>query len=310
MKILLLGANGQVGFELARTLAPLGDLACATRSGTRETGAPCVRADLGDAVSLENALREARADIIVNAAAYTAVDRAEDEENVAASINSQALKIIGSHAAQTQALVVHYSTDYVFDGEGTRPYREHDDVAPLGAYGRSKLAGEIALSNSGCANLILRTAWVYGARGQNFLRTMLRVGRERDQLRVVNDQRGAPTTSRLIAEATAQMLSRWIAFDGERRKPVLGIHHLCASGACTWYEFAGEIFRRAHAAGLIDRAPQVVPISTAEYPTKARRPAYSVLDTTKFRAAFDLALPAWEDGLDAVLGELATLRAA
>jgi dTDP-4-dehydrorhamnose reductase len=310
MKILLLGANGQVGFELARTLAPLGDVICATRNGVRETGSLCMRADLADVASLETALRETAAHVIVNAAAYTAVDRAEDEENIAVSINHEALKIIGAHAAQTQALVVHYSTDYVFDGRGNRPYRENDNVAPLGVYGRSKLAGEIALQESGCANLILRTAWVYGARGQNFLRTMLRVGRERDQLRVVNDQRGAPTTARLIAETTAQMLGRWMWSDSERRQSALGIYNLCASGSCTWHEFASAIFQRAHAAGLIDRTPQVVAIATSEYPTKARRPAYSVLDTTKLRTAFDLYLPAWEDGLDAVLGELVTQQTA
>ncbi|HEX6833102.1 MAG TPA: dTDP-4-dehydrorhamnose reductase, partial [Rudaea sp.] len=203
---------------------------------------------------------------------------------------------------------VHYSTDYIFDGAGTRPYREDDPVAPLGAYGRSKLGGEVALRESGCAHLILRTAWVYGARGHNFLRTMLRVGRERDLLRVVNDQRGAPTTARLIADASAQIVARWHAYDAHRRAQTLGIHHLCAGGACTWFEFATRIFAGAAEAGLIERVPQVQPIATSDYPTRARRPAYSVLDTARVRAAFDLNLPAWEDGLHAVLGELATLR--
>lgn len=308
MRILLLGANGQVGFELARSLAPLGEVFCATRSGKRETQAPCLRVDLADARTVEDAMHETTPDIIVNAAAHTAVDRAEDEAELADRLNHLALRTIGAWAASNGALVVHYSTDYVFDGTGTRPYRETDATAPLGVYGRSKLAGEEALRASECAHLILRTAWVYGARGQNFLCTMLRVGRERDQLRVVSDQRGAPTTARLIAEATAQILVRWRAFDSAKRTQSLGTHHLCAGGDCTWHDFASSIFSRAQAAGLIERVPEIIPISTAEYPTKTRRPAYSVLDTSKVRATFDLNLPPWEDGLDAVIGELVTLR--
>jgi dTDP-4-dehydrorhamnose reductase len=307
MKILLLGANGQVGFELARSLGPLGNVVCATRDGLCETKSPCLRVDLADTASLGNALRETAADVVVNAAAYTAVDRAEDEEAIAALINHRSLETIGSWAANSGALVVHYSTDYVFDGSGSRPYRENDDVAPLGAYGRGKLAGEIALRNSGCAHLILRTAWVYGARGHNFLRTMLRVGRERDRLTVVDDQRGAPTSSRMIAEVTAQIVGR-IRVSNEKSVP-LGIYHLSAAGECSWHQFATSIFSRAKTAGLIERIPDVAPIKTSDYPTKARRPAYSVLDTTKLRSTFDLHPPSWEDGLDAVIGELATQRA-
>ncbi|MBS0583803.1 MAG: dTDP-4-dehydrorhamnose reductase [Proteobacteria bacterium] len=309
MKILLLGANGQVGFELQRSLAPLGEVVAATRSGKLPGDVDCLRADLGDAGSLARILQEARWDIVVNAAAYTAVDRAEDEPALAQRINGEALAQIGAWAARGKALVVHYSTDYVFDGQGARPYREDDTTAPLGAYGRSKLAGETALRESGCAHLILRTAWVYGARGGNFLRTMLRLARERDRLTVVDDQRGAPTSSRLIAATTAVVLERWLAGDAARRAGYNGIHHLAAGGETTWCGFARAIVARAAAAGLIPRAVEVAAIRTADFPTKARRPAYSVLDTAKLRERFGVVAPDWTLGLDAVIGELAEAKA-
>jgi dTDP-4-dehydrorhamnose reductase len=309
MKILLLGANGQIGFELARSLASIGELHAATREGKRVTNvAKCVAADLANPETLGNALHAVAPDIVVNAAAYTAVDRAEDEENLAERINHHALTVLGAWAKRTQALVIHYSTDYVFDGRGTRPYREEDATTPLGAYGRSKLAGEETLRESGCDHFIFRTAWVYASRGHNFLRTMLRLARDRDSVRVVNDQRGAPTTARLIADVTAQVLARWLAFDAARQRETLGTYHLSASGDCSWQEFARWIFIFAHNAGLIERQMEVVPITTADYPTKARRPAYSVLDTRKIRTTFGLHLPPWGDGLDAVIGELATLH--
>ena len=301
MKILLLGANGQVGFELARSLAPLGELMCATRSGTMPGGAPCLVADMGSSDSLASALDCARADVVVNAAACTAVDRAEDEPQSAQRINAQALAEIGAWAKRNGAFVAHYSTDYVFDGQGARPYREDDATAPLGVYGRSKLDGENALRESGCAHLIFRTAWVYAARGGNFLRTMLRLAREREELRIVADQRGAPTTARLIADVTARAL----AAAPEKHSGMSGTYHLCASGDCTWFDFAGAIFARAQAAGLIERIPRLVPIATSEYPTRAKRPAYSVLDCGKIRDTFGLHLPDWRNGLDAVIGELA-----
>ena len=304
-KILLLGANGQVGFELARTLAPLGALQVATRDGLLATGEHCLHADLANPETLDAALHAAAPDIVVNAAAYTAVDRAEDEENLADRINHWALTVLGAWAARSGALVVHYSTDYVFDGAARRPYREDDPTAPLGVYGRSKLAGEDALRASGCDHLILRTAWVFAARGHNFLRTMLRLARERDELRIVDDQRGAPTAAGTIASATAQALSLWLAWDGQARDAAIGTYHLCAGGQCSWFEFAQAIVASAKRAGLVDRVPAVVPIATADYPTRARRPAWSVLDTTKFRTAFSLKLPDWEQGLDAVIGELA-----
>ena len=304
-KILLLGANGQVGFELARTLAPLGELQVATRDGLLATGEHCLHADLANPETLDAALHAAAPDIVVNAAAYTAVDRAEDEENLADRINHWALTVLGAWAARSGALVVHYSTDYVFDGAARHPYREDDPTAPLGVYGRTKLAGEDALRASGCDHLILRTAWVFAARGHNFLRTMLRLARERDELRIVDDQRGAPTAAGTIASATAQALSLWLAWDGRARDAANGTYHLCAGGQCSWFEFAQAIVASAKRAGLVDRVPAVVPIATADYPTRARRPAWSVLDTTKFRTAFSLKLPDWEQGLDAVIGELA-----
>ncbi|HST28432.1 MAG TPA: dTDP-4-dehydrorhamnose reductase [Rudaea sp.] len=305
MKILLLGANGQVGFELVRSLAPLGDLVCASRSGTLPGGAPCLSTELARPESLAATLDAVKPDVIVNAAAYTAVDRAEDEPDLALRINAQALAEIGAHAALHNALVVHYSTDYVFNGAGSRPYRENDATAPLGVYGRSKLDGENALRASGCDHLILRTAWVYAARGHNFLRTMLRLAREREELRIVGDQRGAPTPARLISAATAAVLARLLARRAGERDKRLGTYHLCAAGQCTWFDFAGAIFARAQVAGLLEQAPRLVPIATADYPTPARRPAYSVLDCSKIRDAFGLHLPSWKEGLNSVIGELA-----
>ena len=300
MKILLLGANGQVGHELSRALAALGELTCATRDG----GADSLCVDLANPETLDAALHAAQPDVVVNAAAYTAVDRAEDEQNLADRINHWALVVLGAWAARNGVLVVHYSTDYVFDGAGRRPYREDDATAPLGVYGRTKLAGEDALRASGCEHLILRTAWVFAARGHNFLRTMLRLAGEREELRVVADQRGAPTTARLIADASAQVLARWLAWNAQARVAALGTYHLCAAGECSWFDFAGALLDRAAAAGLIARRPRVIPIATADYPTRARRPAYSVLDTAKIRKAFRLELPEWQQGLDAVIGEL------
>ncbi len=306
MRLLLLGANGQVGHELQDTLAPLGELICATRDGSLVNAGQCVRADLAQAASLIDVLQDHAPDIVVNAAAYTAVDKAEAEAELADRINHRAVAVIGAWAASNDRLVVHYSTDYVFDGSATRPYREDDATAPLGVYGRTKLAGEQALRETGCAHLILRTAWVYAGRGHNFLRTMLRLAGERNRLRVVDDQRGAPTSAGLIASATASVLRRWIDADAYTRVNLNGTYHLCASHECSWCEFAQAIFGRAIDAGLIERAPRVQAIATAEYPTPAKRPAYSVLDTTKIRETFRLDLPTWQTGLDAVIGELAT----
>jgi len=302
VKILVLGANGQVGFELVRALAPLGDVVAATRSGELADGSRSLRADLADEPSLASALDDAQANVIVNAAAYTAVDRAEDESELADRINHRAVGTIGDWAKRHGARVVHYSTDYVFDGSSKRPYREDDATAPLGVYGRTKLDGEHALRTSGARHLIFRTAWVYAARSHNFLRTMLRLGAEREELRIVADQIGAPTPARLIAETTASAIRRWNEASGDRLD---GTYHLVAGGQCSWFDFAASILHAAAERGLIAREPRVVPIATADYPTRARRPAYSVLDCGKLEKAFGIQLPLWRVGLESVLQHLA-----
>lgn len=302
MRILLFGAAGQVGFALQRALSPLGDVIPATRSGTLPGGAPCCRVDLATPGSAAEALTHERPQIVVNAAAYTAVDRAEDEPELAYRINADAVGEIGRWCAAQGALLVHYSTDYVFDGRGTRPYVENDRTAPLGVYGRSKLAGEEAVLESDCRHLIFRTAWVYAARGGNFLRTMLRLAGERDELRIVDDQRGAPTPAHVIAAATAAALARGAALPGT--------YHLAASGECTWFGFARALFAAARVAGLIAKSPQLEAISSDQYPTRAERPRYSRLDCTRFRRDFSLELPDWRDGLRDVISELADRRVA
>ena len=299
MKLLVLGAGGQVGHELVRALAPVGEVVSATRDD-----AGTLRVDLANADSLAAALDAARADVIVNAAAYTAVDRAEDEPELADRVNHRAVAKIGAWAKRNGRRVVHYSTDYVFDGSSKRPYRENDATSPLGAYGRSKLAGEDALRASGARHLIVRTAWVYAARGNNFLRTMLRLAGERDELRVVADQTGAPTPARLVADASAAMLRQWLD-DGENVGRD-GTYHLVSAGRCSWFEFAEAIVDGAADRGVIERRPRVVPIATAEYPTRARRPAYSVLDTSKAASTFGLQLADWHAGLESVFDQLAT----
>jgi dTDP-4-dehydrorhamnose reductase len=302
VKLLVLGANGQVGFELMRALVPLGEVIAATRDGTGHT----VDADLARADSLARALDTIGPDIVVNAAAYTAVDRAEDEPKLADRINHRAVAEIGAWAAKNGAGVVHYSTDYVFDGSATHPYRETDPTSPIGVYGHTKRDGENALHASGARHLVFRTAWVYAARGRNFLLTMLRLARERDELRVVDDQVGAPTPARVIADATAEALASWHVSLETRDARFDGVHHLVSSGQCSWCEFAAAIVEGAAARGLIARAPRVVPIKTRDYPTPARRPAYSVLDTERVEGAFGLQLPDWRVGLESVLDELAT----
>ena len=303
-RILVIGANGQVGHELLRAFAGAAaknEVIPATRSGTFDDGADCESIDLADFDALTESLDRIAPGIIINAAAYTAVDRAEDEPELAQRINGDAPGVLGAWAKRHDARVVHYSTDYVFDGGATRPYRETDTTHPVSAYGRSKLAGEIALRDSSAHHLILRTAWVYAARGHNFLRTMLRLGAERDELRVVDDQIGAPTPARLIAEVTAQVVAQW---NGDA-SPTDGVYHAVASGQTSWCGFARAIFERAQQAGLIERAPMVHAIKTADYPTKATRPAFSVLDTARLREAFGVTLPNWRAGLDDVMRGLA-----
>ena len=294
MRLLLLGGNGQVGRELRRSLAALGELVVATRGG----GAGDAAADFDAPESLVGLIARIAPDVVVNAAAHTAVDQAEQDRDAAFRVNAEAPAVLARACAARGALLLHYSTDYVFDGNATRPYREDDPTAPLGVYGESKLAGEVAIRDSGARHAILRTAWVYAAHGRNFLRTMLRLAGERDALRVVADQVGAPTPASWIADATAAMLRRGI--DGA------GTWHVVADGETSWHGFASAIMREAVAAGLLARAPSVLPIGTADYPTPARRPAYSVLDTARLRRDFGLQPPGWEAGLRATLREFAS----
>ena len=318
VRILITGANGQVGHELLRALSTnppvqgegmggdgLRSDACtvvaATREGRLADGGACERIDLSDLEGLPRALDRIRPDLILNAAAYTAVDRAEDEPELAVCVNGDALAVIGAWAVRHGARVVHYSTDYVFDGSATRPYREDDPTHPVGAYGRSKLAGELALRDSGARHLILRTAWVYAARGHNFLRTMLRHGAERDELRVVNDQVGAPTPARLIAEVTLQCVASWLD-DADAARD--GVYHLVASGRTSWCGFARAVFEHAQRTGLLARVPTVHAIRTVDYPTRAVRPAFSVLDAARLRETFGVSLPDWQTALDGVIEEL------
>ena len=303
MKLLLLGANGQVGFELQRALAPLGDVLAATRDGRLVGGAPCAQVDLADATALDTLLRSHAPDAVINAAAYTAVDRAEDEPELAHRINAALPERLAEWCATRGALLLHYSTDYVFDGQGTQPYREDDATAPLGVYGRSKLAGEDAIRTSGAPHLIFRTAWVYAARGQNFLRTMLRLAREREVLRVVADQRGAPTPARWIAAASAQALLQ-CRDHADWSPESSGTFNLVAGGETHWAAFAEAIFADALAAGMLSHAPRVEPIATRDYPTKAARPAYSCLDTARLMDTFGLRLPDWRAGVTQVMAEV------
>jgi dTDP-4-dehydrorhamnose reductase len=305
MRILLLGANGQLGRTfLGGGLAARGDLVVASRDGSLLDGSRGEMADLAEPASLSALLDRLQPHVIINTAAYTAVDRAEQDEGLATRINGEAVGVLGRWAAAHGALVIHYSTDYVFDGRQSRPYAVDADAAPLGAYGRSKLAGERALRDSGADHLILRTAWVYAAHGHNFLRTMLRLGAEREELRVVADQYGAPTDTTLIVEASLAALDRWLAASPVERRALLGTHHLVASGATTWHGFAEAIFAQAVDRGLLARAPRVVPIATADYPTPARRPAWSLLDNQAFQHRFAFPLPDWREGLDKTMAEL------
>ena len=283
MKILLTGAAGQLGRELKRSLACLGELIACDHG----------QLDLANADGLRDTVRKLAPTAIVNAAAYTAVDKAETELATADAINAAAPGILAEEAKRLGALLIHYSTDYVFDGSKASAYNEADAAAPLSAYGRSKLAGEMAIAASGARHLIFRTSWVYGLHGANFLKTMLRLGRRScetgDELRVVDDQIGAPTWSRHLAEVTALILAR--------RDIPIGLYHLAAAGETSWHGYAEAIFAEAQRAGLLDKSPVVRRITSAEFPLPAPRPANSKLDCAKFRRDFDLTLPDWRIGL-------------
>lgn len=287
MRILLTGANGQLGHELQRWLAPLGSLVACTR-------ADC---DLERPDQLREVIRRVAPAIIVNPAAYTAVDRAESEPARAAAVNRDAVVVLAEEAKRIGATIIHYSTDYVFDGSKVGWYGEDDAPAPLGVYGRTKWEGEAALRASGVPHLILRTSWVVGTHGANFARTMLRLATTNETLRVVADQIGAPTSTPLISEVTAALVRR-LAAEGADRFP-FGTYHLAAAGETSWHDYARFVFAEA---GL-DPA-RVHPITTAEYPTPARRPANSRLDTTRLRSTFGVALPAWSEGVREVVHAL------
>jgi len=279
MKILVTGSAGQLGRELKRSLAPLGEVVACDRR----------QLDLADAIALRDALRAIAPDAIVNAAAYTAVDKAETDLATATAVNAAAPGVLAEEAKRLGAVLIHYSTDYVFDGRKDGPYAEDDATAPLGAYGRTKLAGEQAIAAVAGRHLILRTSWVFGLHGANFLKTMLRLGRERDELRVVGDQVGAPTWTRHLADVTALIL--------DRRDHPAGLYHLAAAGATTWHDYAEAIFAEALRLGVLDRRPRLHRITTADYPLPAARPANSRLDCAKFRRDFGLDLPDWRTGV-------------
>jgi dTDP-4-dehydrorhamnose reductase len=295
MRILLTGQDGQVGWELGRTAAALGEVHAFGRA----------ELDLEDLDRVRKTVREVRPQWIVNAAAYTQVDRAEDDSRTAHRINAEAVGVLGEEAGAIGAAVVHYSTDYVFDGAKGRPYEEGDEPRPLNVYGASKLAGERALAASGAAYYVLRTSWVYGARGNNFLRKVLQLARERDELRVVNDQQGSPTWSRAIAAATATLIASTSTAGQARGQQ--GIFHLTAGGVTTWHEFAEaalEEWRRCAGAEAGLRATRVTPIASVALRQRATRPAYSVLSNEKLRQAFGIVLPEWREQLRVVVAEL------
>jgi dTDP-4-dehydrorhamnose reductase len=300
MKILLLGADGQVGYELHRAFAPLGDVLPCTYTGTLPGGDDCGQVDFEAVGSLTKLVRDTKPRWVLNAVAHTAVDRAEDEPAKALRVNAEAVGELAQACKAAGAKLVHYSTDYVFAGGLRRPIREDDPTGPVSVYGRTKLEGEDAIRASGCDHMILRTAWVYAARGQNFLRTALKLAAERDELRIVNDQIGSPTPARWLAVATALAVAR--NHEGN------GTWHVVAGGECSWHEFAMAIYGESLSAGVIGKTPKLLGIPSSEYPTKAKRPAYSRLDTSRFAADFGLRLPDWREGLRQVVAELAEAK--
>lgn len=298
MRLLLFGRNGQLGWELQRALAPLGEVIALDRAGDATRGW-C--GDLEDPEGLARTIRAVAPDVIVNAAAYTAVDRAETDVARAMLCNAQAPGRMAHEAAACGAWLVHYSTDYVFDGSGDRPHREDDATGPLNVYGQSKLQGEQALRASGCLHLILRTSWVHALRGGNFAKTMLRLGRERASLQVVDDQFGAPTGADLLADATSHALRAAMS------QPALsGTYHVTAGGATSWHGYARHLFEHVRSKGhtLALEPGGLHAVASSAFPTPARRPRNSRLDTSKFRQAFGLALPPWEQGVERLLDEL------
>ncbi|MFG1172092.1 dTDP-4-dehydrorhamnose reductase [Erwiniaceae bacterium CAU 1747] len=293
MKILLLGKNGQVGWELQRALSPLGTLTALGSDSTDHCGDFTRPQDLADSV------RQLRPDVIVNAAAWTAVDKAESESEPAHQINATAVAMLAKEAHQLGALLVHYSTDYVFPGEGDRPWQESDATGPQNVYGASKLAGEQAIQRYCVKHLIFRTSWVYASRGNNFAKTMLRLAAEREELSIINDQFGAPTGADLIADCTAHAI-RTV----QHRAEAVGLYHLVASGTTTWFDYARFVFDEARASGIRLTLKNLHAVPTSSYPTPARRPLNSRLATDKFCTTFGLTLPDWQQGVRRMLQEL------
>lgn len=294
MKLLLLGRNGQLGFELTRALAPLGEIVAFDHAGC----------DLASPDAIRRTIADIHPDVIVNAAAYTAVDKAESEPDTARAINAVAPGIIGEEARHIGARVIHYSTDYVFDGAKPSPYREDDATRPLCVYGETKRDGELALAASVAEHFIFRTSWVFGAHGGNFVKTILRLAADRETLKVVADQFGAPTSAALIADMTAQVVGQ-LRYRDAAAMPS-GVYHMVAAGETSWHGFAQTILRGAAARGrMLKLTPEsVAAISTSEYPLPAKRPANSRLDTTKLRQTFGLTPPPWQAGLDHVLDQI------
>ena len=289
MKILLFGKNGQLGFELQRSVAGLGEVIALDRNSQNFCG------NLSNLQGIAASIREANPDIIINAAAYTAVDKAEDEHDLVNLINAQAPGVMAEGAKKVGALLVHYSTDYVFDGSGDRPWKETDTPAPLNIYGASKLAGEKAIQSSGCRHYIFRTSWVFGAHGNNFIKTILRLAQEREILRIVNDQIGAPTSATFLADATGQIL--------RHRPEANDLYHLAAHGEVSWYDYTRFILERAQAKGIdLKCAPEnVTPIPSTAYPTPALRPLNSRLNTSKAEQVFGLEIPKWQKDVEKIL---------
>ena len=294
MKILLLGKNGQVGWALQRSLAPLGELVALDAQSQTHCG------DLSNLAGLAQTVRDVAPDVIVNAAAYTAVDKAESEPALAHAINALAPGVLAQEAKRCGAWLVHFSTDYVFDGSGKQAWLETDASAPLSVYGASKLAGEQAIMAAACQHLIFRTSWVYGARGNNFAKTMLKLAQERDSLKVVNDQIGAPTGSDLLADVTAHAISTAL-----QQPNVSGLYHLVASGETSWHEYATLVIEYARQAGLPIKVAQTAihAVPSSEFATVAKRPLNSRLNTSKLQQTFNLYLPDWQTGVTRMLDE-------
>jgi dTDP-4-dehydrorhamnose reductase len=301
MKILLFGKNGQVGWELQRSLAPLGEVLALDRHSVEFCG------DLSQPERLAQTVREWRPDVIVNAAAHTAVDKAESEPELARCLNATAPAALALAAAEVGAWLVHYSTDYVFSGQGDQAWQEGDATGPLSVYGQTKLEGEQAIAASGCKHLIFRTSWVYAARGGNFAKTMLRLAGERERLTVINDQHGAPTGADLIADVTAHAIRQAMVNPASASASALaGIYHLVASGETSWHGYASHVIAQARhlhpEQGL--KVTDIAPVPTSAFPTPAKRPLNSRLSTHKLQLAFGLVLPPWQQGVNRMLSEI------